>query len=95
LSVEGEVGGAPFEGDQKLEAGMSALELSQLMEIATERPCRIVGDAVDRLRRGESRIEVCVGIGDGAVAVGYKSLRIVELIEKRRASAGDEISNEI
>jgi hypothetical protein len=51
--------------------------------------------AVDRLRRGESRIEVCVGIGDGAVAVGYKSLRIVELIEKRRASAGDEISNEI
>ena len=65
------------------------------MKIATEWPFRIVGDAVDRLRRGESRIEVCVGIGDGAVAVGYKSLRIVELIEKRRASAGDEISNEI
>ena len=56
MSVEGEVGGAPFEGDQKLEAGMGALELSQLMEIATERPCRIVGDAVGRLRRGESRI---------------------------------------
>jgi len=56
---------------------MSSLELSPVMEIATERPCR-VGDAVDRCDEVKVYVRSGVGIGDGEWPLVTKSCAIVE-----------------